>query len=364
MEVFDERHLYGTCSRPEVCSAIETNVIQVVSSMDTWKEGSRLAIKVENEIIFHPSTLIQPQLTLSGASGAPMLADDDVSLEQAIHALQQLCVYLQNDVSLCQRVEKILHSAQEIRACSAVLRLEQLFEKLQTLRTCLLWMPIALMQSNDIRSVDILVLAHLYSVALAVDASIPELDGSLLGRFTLGCIEEIDYKIRHDQSITHRSGMSSQDNMMHFPRYIALRARSQKAPSMQGPETLAPGQRSPFGFPNPHVNSAPSTPGFAPTYPMYRNQSLEDLSVPPSPYLQSYPSSTVHRHSKRVEHSPRPSSMASYEHSPLGGFDQRIGSPAYSPAGSPGFYEDDAGLRYGESSSGYSGGFVTPTIWT
>ena len=329
--------------------------------MDTWKEGSRLATMVENDIIFHPSILIQqPQVTISGA---PMMADDDVSLEQSIQALQQLCTYLQNDVSLCQRAEQILHSAQEIRTCSAILRHEQLFEKLQALRTCLLWMPISLMQSNDIRSVDILVLAHLYAVALAVDASIPELGGALLGRFTLGCIEEIDRKIRHDHSVTRQNGIGNQETMMHFPRYIALRARSQRAPSMRGPEHLAPGQQSPYGFQNLHVNSAPSTPGFPPTYPMYAAQSFEDLSVPPSPFLQSYTSTTVRRHSQRVEQSPQPSSLTSYEHSSFGGFRQGTGSPAYSPAGSPGFLDDEAGWRYGDS-SGYSGGFVAPTIWT
>ena len=329
--------------------------------MDTWKEGSRLATMVENQIIFRPSSLIEPQLTLSGA---PILADDDVSLEQSIHALQQLCVYVQNDVSLRQRTEQILHSAQEIQTCSSVLRLEQLFEKLQALRTCLLWMPISLLQSNDVRSVDVLVLAHLYSVALAVDASIPELGGALLGKFTLGCIEEIDRKIRHDQSVTHRSSASSQENMMHFPRYIASRARSQRAPSTRGPEHLAPGQQSPYGFQNLHLNSAPSTPGFPPTYPIYANQSFEDLSVPPSPFIQSYTSSNIRRHSQRVEHSPQPSSLTSYEHSSFGGYGQQTGSPAYSPAGSPGIFEDDTGLRYGESSSGYSGGFVAPTLWT
>ena len=331
--------------------------------MDAWKDTSRFASFVENHVVHRPSRLMQPQ---RAASGAPMLAEDDDSLQKAIESLQRLGLYLQNDASLSQPVQDILDSARKVQNYSAVLRPEQLFEKLDSLRSMLLWMPILLLQGSGIRSVDIQVIAHLYSTALAVDASIPELGGASFGVLTTGPIEEIDRMVRYNRSTPDRqnSEPNRADDMMQFPRHIASRVRYQRQSSSQLSENLLNGQQSSFGFQSLHIDSAPSTPGFQGTYPMFANQSVEDLSGPPSPFLQAHASSGSRRYSQRVEHSPRPSSITAFDHRSFSPFNQRGLSPTYSPSYSPGYFEQEPGMRYAESSPGHIPGFVAPTAWT
>ena len=330
--------------------------------MDAWKDTSRFASFVENHVVFRPSNLMQPQ---TAASGAPMLAEDDDSLQNAIESLQRLSLYLQTDASLSQPVQDILDSARKVQNYSAVLRPEQLFEKLDSLRSMLLWMPILLLQSSAIRSVDIQVIAYLYSTALAVDASIPELGGASFGVLNTGPIEEIDRIVRYNSTPgRHNSDPGRADDMMQFPRHIASRVRYQRVSSSHMSENLLSGQQSSFGFQSLHIDSAPSTPGFPGTYPVFSNQSIEDLSGPPSPFLQAHVSSGARRYSQRVEHSPRPSSIGSFDHKSFSPFNQQGPSPTYSPSYSPGYFDQEPGRRYAECSPGHVGGFVAPTAWT
>ena len=298
------------------------------------------------------------------SSGAPILEEDDRSLQAAITSLQQLYAHLRGDGSLCQRIEGILRSAREIHNSSQTMRPEQLFEKLQPLRSWLLWMPVSLLQANEVRSLSLLCVAHLYSTALAVDASIPELGGASFGALTIGPIEDIDYKIKHHLN-TKQQGFGPQqiDNMMYFPRQIASRTRYQRATRAQQSETVLPGQQSPYGFQNLQLDSTPSTPGFPGTYPLYSNPSLEDVSHPPSPFLQSYVAPNSRRHSQLIEHSPRPGSITSFEQGSYSPFGQRADSPAYSTVYPTGRREEESGLRSREPSSGYTGGFVASTVW-
>lgn len=344
-------------------TSLMAGISSVLSTMDAWKDTSRFASFVENHVVFRPSGLMQPQIAVSGA---PALAEDDDSLQTAIESLQRLRLYLQNDDSLRQPVQDILDSARKVQSYSAVLRPEQLFEKLDSLRSMLLWMPILLLQGTGVRIVDIQVIAHLYSTALAVDASIPELGGASFGVLTTGPIEEIDRMVKYNQRAPDRrnSDPTRADDLMQFPRHISSRIRFQRASSSHLSENPLSGQQSSFGFQGLHLNSAPSTPGFPRTYPVFSNQNIEDLSGPPSPFLQGHVSSGARRYSQRVEHSPRPSSITAFDYRSFSPFNQRGPSPTYSPSYSPGYFDQEPGMRYGECSPGHVGGFVAPTAWT
>jgi hypothetical protein len=226
-----------------------------------------------------------------------------------------------------------------------------------------------------------LVVAHLYATALAVDASFPELKGAAFGALTTAPIGDIDGRIRYASSIVQPSfEASALDDMMQFPRDIASRTRFNRSSlGTMGGEGLLPGQQSPYGFQNLHLDSGPTTPNFPPTYPMFANLSNEDLSVPPSPFLQTYnppsrrhsgliehpssrPSSLVFEHSPRpssfsYDHSPRPSSF-SLDHRPFSGLGHH--SPNYSPAYSPGpsYLEDDQSYGYASSADNFSGNYA------
>lgn len=328
--------------------------------MVPWKYSSRLAAFVEEHVLLRSS-----QSQFNGLSIA-LLGEDDTSISEIIQALEQLRMYLQNDSSHRHRVGDIIVLAQTIQVSSATMRHEQLFDTLQSLRSWLLFLPITLAQRSRTTS-DMLVIAHLYAVALAVDSSFPELLGAALGALVCGSIEEIDRQIRHSQqgSRPHRGQLSKVEEMMQYPAHLASKVRYQTAGARPS-DAVAPGQQSPHGFQNLQLGSAPSTPGYPTNYAAYTNYSSEDLSLPPSPFLSAYPTARPSRHSQGYESSPRPSSIHSFGGQPSYHFGPRGDSPSYSPAYSPATqFDDEQGFMFGEHSSGPSyAGFVAPAVWT
>ncbi|MCJ1379760.1 hypothetical protein MMC17_002863 [Xylographa soralifera] len=333
--------------------------------MDTWKGNSRLALYVENNVLFQPRSFARPAVA---TTNVPLIPEDDRSLQHAIDTLQLVHKYLSTNHQLRACVEDVLQSAREIEGYSATIPAPQLFEKLQAFRSRLLWLPIALFKRAENFSLNLLVIAHLYAVGLAIDTSIPELNGAAFGVLVTAPIEEIDRKLRFSHSPTTQEVYHPQiADLMQFPRELASRNRFYHLSVGSLSDTLQPGPQSPFGFQNLRIDSAPGTPGFPGTFPMFSNRSTEDLSVPPSPFLlhQSYNNSpTSQRHSQVYEKSTRPISI--HEHRTYSGSSFTGGSPAYSPSYSPAptFVEDEHNYNFEESSADYHGGFVTPTIWT
>lgn len=348
---------------------VQTDHLQVLSSMDAWRNNSRLADYVQSHVVPPPRSFVP---TPMGSYNAPPLPEDDRSLQDSIHALGLLQEYFPANHPLRAYVDDVFEAARDIDICSARMQAHLLFEKLQTFRARLLWMPVSLAQGFENSDLTLLVIAHLYAVGLSIDSSIPELNGAALGAFTTGPIEEIDRRLRHAHSPNFQPSFESTrlDSMMQFPRQIAARNRYRLSTISRASEVLSSGQQSPHGLQNLRIGSTPTTPGFPPTFPTYNNRSTEDLSVPPSPFLlQNYnPSPSSPRHSQHFERTTRAGSMnISIDRRSFSVPHPNLDSPAYSPAYSPAltFPGDDYRFAFGESSaSGYHSGLVSPTIWT
>ena len=346
----------------------QTDRHQVLSSMDAWRHNSRLADYVQSHVVPQPRAFAPTPL---GSYNAPPLPEDDRSLQESIRTLGLLQEHFPGNHPLRAYVDDILDTAVEIDFSCARMPAQLLFEKLQTFRARLLWMPVSLAQGAEKSSLNLLVIAHLYAVGLSVDSSIPELNGAAFGALTAGPIEEIDRRLRRSHSPNFQSSYESArlDGMMQFPRQIAVRNRYRLSTMNQTSDVLSSGQQSPYGFQNLRIGSAPTTPGFPPSYPTFANGSTEDLSVPPSPFLlQNYnPSPPSPRHSQHFERTSRSGSMnINIDRRRFSGTHPGD-SPAYSPAYSPAltFPEDDYRFAFGESAtSGYHSGLVSPTIWT
>jgi hypothetical protein len=324
--------------------------------MDEWKHTSGLAMYAETRVLPQRNAFLGPSI---GPGMAPVLPDDDTSLQEAIHTLRGLVASFRNDDALWRHMNQLIQVAEDISTSPATMREEQLFEQLKAFRTRLLWAPIALAQVAPASNLTLLAIAHLYGVALAIDASIPELSGAAFGALTVEPIADIERKLQFSTPGSHSPFDSTPDAFMRFPREMASRVRISRSPFEavvdHNAEAPLPGQQSPFGFQNLHLDSAPSTPPFPPSYSLYLNPSFEDLSVPPSPFLQDHASPGSRPHSGIYQQSSRPNSIS---------FDRWSSSPAHSPAFSPAApYLEDPGYGYGESSTpsyDYPGGFVSP----
>ncbi|KAL9102885.1 MAG: hypothetical protein Q9163_002008 [Psora crenata] len=327
----------------------------VIGSMRQWKHLSRFSAFIDD----HPAFF-------SGA--ASPIPYDDESVLLATNALRELSARLQNVHPVARQVQEILDFANELRSWSTSMQTEQLFEKLQPLRAWLFWLPVNLVKNNDISSAAMVLLAQLHTLAIAVDASLPELSGAALGCLTMDATEEIDHKLRSKVSVITPSEMhpSELDNLMHFARLMSARNRLQDALSNIPAQPKGRRQGSPYSFHRLSIGSQPGTPDYPPpispalfgVIPVLANPSSDDLSVPPSPFLHY--SEIISRRNSQLVASPRLSEH-SYDGMPISCYSHKGDSPAYSPAAySPVFLQDmpdDETWSFGGDSPGFTGGF-------
>ena len=323
--------------------------------MNPWKHESRFALYIDSHPKFLSGTSMQP-------SALPF---DHESLLLAADALQHLSGSPPRSHLLRQCLVEVSEFTREVQTFGATMRSEQVFEKLQHLRSWLFWLPITLVNSDRIDDSDLILLAQLYTIALAVDAAFPELGGAALGSLTADAIEQIDSKLRYRQSSrsTRNQDPAELDELMQCARLMLTRFRLESTASQSGQHMQVPGAQSPYGFQHLSLGSQPGTPGFAPGTPagypsglpgsfsMIPEQSLEDLSVPASPFLR-YSAPTSPRHSQLIEGSPRPEDMP-FDNRSLSAFSFGGDSPAYSPA----YLEEEQMFPYRGHSPGYGGGY-------
>ncbi len=333
--------------------------------MSQWKGQSKFFPYIKDHPAFFSRTSVHP---------APLTFDDE-SLLLATGALERQSARLSKTHPLFRRLKEILDFTREIQSCSATMQSEQLFEKLQPLRAWLFWMPVALIEkAPEIDGSEMILLAQLYTIALAIDSSIPELGGAALGSLTIGPTLQIDNKIRYSPNLQGPDS-SELNEMMQFSRLLIARCRLEDASNQEARPAQIRVPHSSYGFQNLSIGSHPSTPGFAPGTPGFspatsgfpgqfsamESHSLEDLSVPASPFLR-YSSPTSRPHSQVLEASPR-LSEASFENRSTSAYSIKAESPAYSPR----YIEDEPVFTFGGNSPGYSpgytGGFVAPTMW-
>ena len=334
--------------------------------MSSWKHISRFSLYIED----HPAFFLPH--SMQGTS----ISFDDESLFLANKSLHRLSARLPNVHPLAQRLHEILNFAQDFQSCSTSMQSSQLFEKLQPLRARLFWMPVTLVKANDMGSSAMVLLAQLYTLALAIDSSIPELSGAALGSLTAHAIEQIDTKLRYNQAITVRAEMSLSDldELMHLPRLMLARhqiavqsklGRSRREEAFVQGSTPPQRQHSPYSFQHSSMGTQPGTPDYPPpgypsTPPKLPNHNFDDLSHPPSPFLHyGTPGSNPYSQS-----SPRPNSV-SFDNRSLSGYEYSLrgDSPAYSPPSySPGFIanSDEDTWVFGGQSPSFTGGWVSP----
>ncbi|KAL8936162.1 MAG: hypothetical protein Q9216_005076, partial [Gyalolechia sp. 2 TL-2023] len=334
-------------------------------SMTPWVDTSAFA----SYIHAHPGLFLPRPLVSSSPSS------DDQTLISAIDGLQRLFHRLtQYASSVAEQLQELLDFAHVVKSCSATMQCEAIFIKLQPVRARLFWMPVTLLSFDDIRAIDLVLLAQLYAVALAVDISLPELRGAALGSLTARRINDIDQRLRDDlvsqpQSTTDL-GFADIEAAMHFPRSLAARYRletssipSQAQRQQLGHENLYSAHHSSI--------STPGTPGFPPgtplgfpvsfgsAFPTVLNRSAEDLSAPPSPYLH-HGTPASRRQSQLIKPSPNLCGEGSFDSHSDKSYSFHGGSPAHSSS----FHEDDLSTTFrGNSPASYPGELVAPLTW-
>ncbi|KAI4159661.1 MAG: hypothetical protein LQ342_006428 [Letrouitia transgressa] len=291
-----------------------------------------------------------------------------------MEVLKDMAARLGSRCPVMPRLEEILGFVQSIQNYSTTMQAGQLFEKLQPLRAWLFWMPINMLVSDKVRGSEMVLLAQLYAVALAVDSSIPELRGAALGSLTWLAIHQIDQKLRFDRQNTSLISPDLDaltiEKLMQFSRSMTLEHQTVHTTGHSTQAAFVQGQQNPYGLQQLNLGSSSSTPvplprtpatdlsSFTSQFSTGQPQSLNNLGTPASPFLRCT-SAGSSRHSQLMESSPSLGNTS---------FDaQSLSSPSFrdDPSEySPGYQDRRPVYPFeGPTPTSFPGEFVAPTLW-
>ncbi|CEJ82474.1 Putative C6 transcription factor [[Torrubiella] hemipterigena] len=297
--------------------------------------------------------------------------DDLYAFQKTVEQLTKVEAHLHNhgeDISQMQHLIGFLKGSRKITATMSV---AQQFERLQPLRTWLFWLPVSHLQQYQGAPNSLVVIAHLYTVALHMERLFPEIGAAYFGSMSIIPVESIARRLMAVGG-SSQSKIEAQTplTLMEFPIDTVTEFRTR-----MGWNTPERTQSFPqFNPPNFHINEELAMAPISEPYTLYSNPAFsysgEEMAMLNAPMPTT-----------QVEGSPL---MAS---SPFVGQQYlNVPSPsfaAYSPASStfegsvaysdpedfgtfdmPAFPADQSTL-FGDAQNNFGVGFVSPqqTVW-
>ncbi|OJJ45713.1 hypothetical protein ASPZODRAFT_133578 [Penicilliopsis zonata CBS 506.65] len=358
-----------------------------------WKQESDLARFLESQ-----RALAIPAVT----AGYPSPQEDPAHLDQTIAALQNVQKQVGHNQEHYRRLEDLLDFVRRFRRDLPMQTPETAFERMQTLRQWLFWLPPAMLRGGDSDMAALPVLAQFFGIGVALDRVVPELGGAYLAPLSIGPADDM-YRIVVSRSSSDPFNPEIQHSLalMDLPRHIVAQHKNRlhwsPRPSI---DPYSPASSSPYpalhdyGVAPPSTSSPSST---SPTYATYASpgQSPPPVAVPSSPFpvVGNYVTTTTAAApaaapSQAYYPPPSPQLLTQLRttRADLSGYHHHHGqagtlprSPVYSPT-----YVDDMfcggvprvdgtplgsnmGLYHTHSPESHaipSGGLMTPELWT
>lgn len=358
----------------------------VIDAMDAWKHESQFGDFIAESSTF-PTAPPSP-----GPDHKPTQPrDEDLqAFQRTLEQVQKVETHLKHHKEETTQVQHLIGFLKGSRKISPTLSIAQQYERLQPLRTWLFWMPVGYLQNYHGSANSLVVIAHLYTVALLMERLFPEIGAAYFGSLCISPIEEIARRMMSISVAGGSEGGVQRETpltLMEYPINTVGEFRSRMG--WVHPERTRSFPR--FHPPNFPVNDEYSMPAAAaasasasPHFLPYGNVAFS-YSAEEMPMLNSAAIPGSHSHSGSPLMLSSPFSSQQYLSVPSPSY---AGGAAYSPAsstfegsvaysdteeygscdlrGSPA-YHTTAGQpsMYNEAQSSYGLGFVTPhqPVW-
>lgn len=299
--------------------------------------------------------------------------EDLEAFARTLEQVQKVETHLKHHKEETTQIQHLIGFLKGSRKISPTLSIAQQYERLQPLRTWLFWMPVGYLQNYHGSANSLVVIAHLYTVALLMERLFPEIGAAYFGSLSISPVEEIARRLMSISVSGAAAGqLQTPLTLMEFPIDTVNEFRSRMG-WVHPQRTRSFPQFNPPNFPiSEEMSMAPNTEGYMPygnpqfSYSTEEMPMLNSASVPgqhassasplvlsspfpsqqylniPSPYSGAYsPASSTFE-----------SSVAYSDSEEYGSFDMRSYQPTQEP-------------MYSEAQQSYGVGFVTPhqPVW-
>ncbi|OCL04102.1 hypothetical protein AOQ84DRAFT_417008 [Glonium stellatum] len=329
-------------------ASLVTGTKTVINAMQPWRHESLFSEYIAEQGAIPYQSFMNP----TGSLVTQEARREHLGIIQLIHSsLQRLQPYLVRHDQEGKWVDQLKGYIERLRASSSPQTAEEQFSQLYALRKWLFWVPISLLAARRGDVTVLLVLAHFYATALALEPMFPDVGPAFCANLALSPLEEIIRIISTLQSTqSYSQPTQAAVLMMDFPRDTASSYQSRREWARQQAEEIESVQQSPYGLDTLNIDlenqiaqysyGASLSPAFAPSPLNFVPGGIGSGQT--SPYLE-VPRTAVDGFS----------GGSSYA-SPLG-------SPA-APALS--YVQEENVFSFGMP-MGYPSGFVaTPVVWT
>ncbi|KAJ4373184.1 hypothetical protein N0V83_003476 [Neocucurbitaria cava] len=337
-------------------ASLVTGTKTVIQSMQPWRHESLFADYIAEHTPMPNRHFMNPIST-------PMTQEarrEHLNTLSDIHAsLQRLQPYLSRNDQETKWVDQLKGYLDRLRASNQPQTPKEQFNQLYALRKWLFWVPISLLaaKSGDVNV--LVVLAHFYAAALALEPMFPDVASVFVADLSLRPLEEIVQLVQGYSDTRYDSRIQTMSYLVQFPIDMASTYKTRREWARQQMANVSSIQQPAYALESINLDlenqiaqysyGQSLSPAFAPSPLTFLPPGMS--STPTSPYLEVPRSAPVDAYSTNSYAS---SSISSNYASPLG-------SPAavLPPYSAPQEHAFGFGMP-----TGYPGGFVATPIWT
>ncbi|KAF7675552.1 c6 transcription factor protein [Alternaria burnsii] len=280
-------------------ASLVTGTKTVIQSMQPWRHESLFAdyiaehTPMPNRHFMNPiSTPIPPEARREHMNA---LVD--------IHAsLQRLQPYLVRNEQESKWVDQLKGYLDRLRSSSQPQSPEEQFNQLYALRKWLFWVPISLLAAKRGDVNVLVVLAHFYATALALEPMFPDVASVFVADLSLRPLEEINNLVQGFQDPRYDSRLQTMSYLVQFPIDMVSSYKTRREWSRQQMSSISPmQQQSAYALESINLDlenhiaqysyGQSLSPAFAPSPLTFLPSGM--TSAPTSPYLEVPRSGTV-----------------------------------------------------------------------
>ncbi|KAF1998356.1 hypothetical protein P154DRAFT_439388 [Amniculicola lignicola CBS 123094] len=328
-------------------ASLVTGTKTVIQAMQPWRHESLFADYIAEHTPMPSKNFMNPISTPitqeAHREHLNIIADINGSL-------QRLQPYLNRQDQEGKWVDQLRGFMDRLRVSSPPQTSEEQFAQLYALRKWLFWVPISLLAAKRGDATVLVVLAHFYAAALALEPLFPDVGAVFCANLSLQPLQEITQIVQSYQDERYDQRTQAVSYLIQYPSDVATAFKTRRDWIRQQAGEASPVQHPSYGLETLNVDIGhlaqysypPSlSPAFAPSPLTFLPPGLQ--SGPTSPYLE-VPRTAVEQYGTSTYASP-------------------LGSPATVPP--PYSVPEEHVFSFGmPMSMGYPSGFVATPIWT